>query len=84
MKIMRSAHAIRTSAVLAVAGLANAALATEGVGSIHPNGAENFSAGAMPPARTVTGAKLLGGNLSPHAIVPVVNLKVPIAADSPH
>lgn len=123
MKLMRFAHAVRTSTVLAVAGLAcAAALATEGGGTVYPNGADNFAAGAMPPPGTygmlfathysadhvndangndlnipgfkvtanvvaprfiwVTGAKLLGGDLSLHAIVPVVNLKVSVAGNS--
>lgn len=96
--------------------------ATEGGGTVYPNGADNFSAGAMPPPGTygmlfaerysadrvndadgnnlhvpgfkvganalvprfiwVTGAKVLGGDLSWHAIAPVVNLKVSVAANS--
>ena len=96
--------------------------ATEGGGTVYPNGADNFTAGAMPPAGTygmlfvnhytasrvndadgndlnvpgfrvtanvlaprfiwVTGAHVLGGDLSLHAIVPLVNLKVSVAGNS--
>lgn len=96
--------------------------ATEGGGTVYPNGADNFSAGAMPPPGTygmlfaerysadrvndadgnnlhvpgfkvnanalvprfiwVTGTKLLGGDLSWHALAPVVNLKVSVAGNS--
>ena len=98
--------------------------ATEGGGTVYPNGADNFTAGAMPPAGTygmlfathynatrvndangndlrvpgfkvtanvlaprfiwVTGAHVLGGDLSLHAIVPVVDLKVSVAGNSQH
>ena len=123
MKFMRFARAIRCSAVLVVTGLAGAAaFATEGGGTVYPNGADNFTAGAMPPAGTygmlfgthysadrvndangndlkipgfkvtanvvaprfiwVTGTKVLGGDLSLHAIVPLVNLKVSVPGAS--
>ena len=100
----------------------SAALATEGGGTVYPNGADNFTAGAMPPPGTygmlflnhysadqvndangnnlnvpgfkvtanaivprfiwVTGANVLGGSLSWHAIVPLVDLKVSVAGQS--
>ena len=123
MKQSRPISAFRSSAVLAAAGLTcAAAMATEGGGTLYPNGADNFSAGALPPPGTygmlfathyhadrvndkdgndlnvpgfgvtanvlaprfiwVTGAKVLGGDLVLHAIVPVVNLKVAVAGNS--
>ena len=96
--------------------------ATEGGGTLYPNGAENFTAGAMPPPGFygmlfanhynadrvndangnnlnvpgfkvaanavvprfiwVTGAKFLGGDLSLHALLPVIDLKVSVAGNS--
>lgn len=114
---------IRTSAALAAAALASfAAIASEGGGTVYPNGADNFMAGAMPPPGTygmlfanhysadrvndangnnlnvpgfkvtanavvprfiwVTGANVLGGSLSWHAIVPLVDVKVSAGGNS--
>ena len=119
----RSFSAIRSSVFLVAASMTcTVGMAAEGGGTVYPNGADNFTAGAMPPAGTygmlfathytanhvndadgndlnvpgfnvtanvvaprfiwVTGAKVLGGDLSLHAIVPVVNLKVSVAGNS--
>lgn len=123
MQHTQSFNALLSSAMLVAGALVGtAALATEGGGTVYPNGADNFAAGAMPPPGNygmlfatqynadrvndgngnnlnvpgfkvtanvlaprfiwVTGTKLFGGDLSLHAIVPVVNLKVAVAGNS--
>ena len=115
---MKNPIPLRPSAL--VAGLAAltcaTALATEGGGSIYPQGVENYMSGALPPPGTygmvfgnvyhagrvndangddlhipdfkvtanvvaprfvwVTGAKLFGGDMVIHTILPIVDLKV--------
>lgn len=116
------ARAAACAAIGLLTALSPSTHAAEGGGTVYPNGADNFAAGAMPPPGTygmlfaqrysadrvndadgndlnvpgfkvtanavvprfiwVTGAKVLGGDLSWHAIVPVVDLKVSIAGSS--
>jgi len=122
MTISLRAHLPAALFVGLLATLSATVHATEGGGTVYPNGADNFSAGAMPPPGFygmlfanhysadrvndasgnnlnvpgfkvtadavvprfiwVTGAKFLGGDVSLHAIAPVVNLKVSVAGNS--
>ena len=122
MNFQTCARGAATTAIALISAFSSSAYATEGGGTLYPNGADNFTAGAMPPPGTygmlfaehysahrvndadgndlnvpnfkvtanavvprfiwVTGAKLLGGDLSWHAIVPVVNLKVTVGGAS--
>lgn len=112
----------RRACVVAAALINLSAMATEGGGSVYPNGSDSFTAGALPPPGTygmlfgqsysadrlndskgnnlnvpdfkvtanvlaprfiwVPGTKVLGGDLSVHAIVPLVNLKVSVPGRS--
>lgn len=116
------ARVAKSAALGLLTALIGSANATEGGGTLYPNGADNFAAGAMPPPGTygmlflnhfsadrvndadgnnlnvpgfkvtanavvprfiwVTNTRALGGDLSWHAIVPFVNLKVSIAGNS--
>lgn len=122
MKYSKPAHLLTALLFSLLSATGTSVHATEGGGSLYPNGAESFTAGAMPPPGTygmvyaehytasrvndasgnnlnvpgfkitanavvsrfawVTDTKLWGGDLTFHAVVPVVNLKVSVASNS--
>lgn len=114
----------RPALALGLAALCSAALASEGGGTLYPNGVEGPLAGALPPPGIygmvyvqhyqasrvndadgrnlkvpgfgvtadvvaprlawVTGARVLGGDLVVHTIVPLVNLRASVAGQTQH